>query len=120
MQLSNIKELINMLAISEDNDCIDIVEELILSAGKYIELTCEIESARLVGKYTKEFDENRKYIKEIKGKTATLKEEFKDNLKIINRLCNKDSIPNFYEGNIEEDAELKAIAINLFSNLNAV
>lgn len=120
MQLCTIKELVSALISSEDDDCIDIVEELIVSAGKYIELICEIEGATLVGKYTKEFNENRKYIKELKDKTKILREEFKANLKIINRLCNKDSIPYLYQGNIDEDKQLKVIAMNLISNLSAV
>ncbi|GAA0179801.1 hypothetical protein SH2C18_26110 [Clostridium sediminicola] len=120
MQLCTIKELVSALISSEDDDCIDIVEELIVSAGKYIELICEMEGATLVGRYTKEFSENREYIKKLNERTIILREEFKANLKIINRLCNKDSIPHLYEGNINEEKELKVIAMDLIRNLSAV
>ncbi|SHH12034.1 DUF3232 domain-containing protein [Clostridium grantii] len=120
MDLYCIKEFINILMSSEEKEYIDVVEELIVSAGKFIELTCELEGARLVGKYTKDYEENSKFIKELNSKNVVLREEFKNNLKIIERLCSKETLPDLFQGNIEEETELKNIAMNLINNLSAV
>jgi hypothetical protein len=120
MGLCCIKEFINILMSSEDREYIDVVEELIVSAGKFVELNCELEGARLVGKYTKDYEENSKCIKELNSKNTILKEEFKNNLKIIERLCSKKTLPDLFQGNIEEESELKNIAMKLISNLSEV
>lgn len=104
MYKEKINQLIRVISETPDSECVDLMEELVLSASNYIRKVNVLEIGIMVGRYDKGGDEYKKYIEKLDKQRSSAHNTLKVNVKIINRLCRNNNLPVIYEGN-EEDGE---------------
>lgn len=104
MLIERIREVADRISNSEDLDCVEVIEDLIFSAGEYIKKVNAFEGALIVAKYYKDGEEYGRYINSLNKEKVLALNELVANIKITNRLCRKYSIALVYLGD-EEDRE---------------
>ncbi|WP_315116954.1 DUF3232 domain-containing protein [uncultured Clostridium sp.] len=100
--IEKIREVADKISNSEDLDCIEVLEDLISSAGEFVKKVNTLEGGSIVSKYYKDGDEFREYMTDLDKERFLAHNELIANIKIVNRLCKKYNIPVIYIGN-EED-----------------
>ena len=104
MLIERIREVADKISNSEDLDCVEVVEDLISSAGEYIKKVNEFEGSLIVAKYYKNGEAYSDYISDLNKEKILAHNELIANIKITNRLCRKYNIAPVYLGD-EEDRE---------------
>ncbi len=112
-----INEFIKVISETEDSECLDMMEELIESASDYIRRVNVLEIGVMVGKYNKEGDEYREYIKKFDKQRSNAHNSLISNVKIINRLCRNNNLPLIYQGNEEDRIEVAEFAKKVVDEL---
>jgi carboxylesterase type B len=112
-----INEFIKVISKTEDSECLDMMEELIESASDYIRRVNVLEIGVMVGKYNKEGDEYREYIKKLDKQRSNAHNSLISNVKIINRLCRNNNLSMIYQGNEEDRIEVAEFAQKVVDEL---
>jgi len=112
-----INEFIRVISVTEDSDCLDIMEELISTASDYVRRVNVLEIGIMVGKYNKDGNEYREYIEKLDKQRSDAHNSLISNAKIINRLCKKNNLPLIYEENANERIEVAEYAQKVVDEL---
>lgn len=112
-----INEFIRVISKTEDCQCLDMMEELIDSAGDYLRRVNVLEIGIMVGKYSKEDNEYREYIEKLDKQRSNAHDNLISNVKIINRLCRINNLPPMYQGNEEDRVEVAEFAQKVVDEL---
>ncbi|GAA0731052.1 hypothetical protein GCM10008905_33050 [Clostridium malenominatum] len=104
MLIERIREIADRISNSEDLDCVEVIEDLIFSAGEYIKKVNAFEGGLIVAKYYTDGEEYSSYINSLNKEKVLALNELVANIKITNRLCKKYNIALVYIGD-EEDRE---------------
>jgi Mg2+ and Co2+ transporter CorA len=117
MYREKINEFIKVISKTPDSDFLDIIEDLVQSAGNYVMRVADLEAAIVVAKETKEASEYREYIESLDKKRSSAHNVLIANTKAVNRMCKKYNVPLLFEGNEEARIEIVNFAQQLIDEL---
>lgn len=117
MYRERINVFIKVISQTSDSDFLNIVEDLVQSAGNYIMSVANLEAAIVVSKETKEASEYREYIESIDHKRSSAHNVLIANTKAVNRMCKKYNVPLIFQGNEAVRAEVAEFAHQLVDEL---
>ncbi|MBU5483582.1 DUF3232 domain-containing protein [Clostridium sp. MSJ-11] len=117
MIIEKIREVADKISNSEDLDCIEVLEDLILSAGEFVKKVNTLEGGIIVSKYYKDGEEFREYMAELDKEKFLAHNELIANVKIVNRLCKKYNIPIVYIGDEEDRAAIGKFGLALTNEI---
>lgn len=117
MYREKINEFIRTIAESNDIECLDLIEDLIYSAGDYVRKVNALEIGRMVGKYNKEGSEYGEHIEKLDKQRSEAHNALITNVKIINRLCRNNNLAPIYNGNEEDRIEIAEFAQQVVDEL---
>ena len=105
---------------SDDPDILEIIEDTIESYGNYLNYVYKMESLKAVLKIKLEAIEYRKRIEEMDVHRTSIHNAAISSTRIINRLCELNDIPLFFEGDISDRVEvadfIRDVVLNVFEN----
>ena len=113
--------LINLAKIyADDVDVLEIIEDTINVYGDYVAYVYKMESLRPILKIRLEAEEYKNIIEEMDEKRTRIHNAAIASTKTINRLCEFNELPLFFQGNIEDRVEVAAfirdVVVNVFEN----
>ena len=113
--------LINLAKIyADDVDVLEIIEDTIDVYGEYVAYVYKMESLRPILKIKLGKDEYKNAVEEMDKTRTRIHNSAIASTKIINRLCESNRIPLFFEGNIDDRVEvaefIKNVVTNVFEN----
>ena len=105
---------------ADDVEVIEIIEDTINVYGDYVAYVHKMESLKPILKIKLGKDEYKNSVEEMDEKRTRIHNAAIASTKIINRLCESNRIPMFFEGNIEDRVEvaefIKNVVTNVFEN----
>ena len=113
--------LINLAKIyADDVEVIEIIEDTINVYGDYVAYVHKMESLKPILKIKLGKDEYKNSVEEMDEKRTRIHNAAIASTKIINRLCESNRIPLFFEANIEDRVEvaefIRDVVVNVFEN----
>ena len=111
--------LINLAKIyADDVDVLEIIEDTIDVYGDYVAYVYKMESLRPILKIRLEAEEYKNIIEEMDEKRTRIHNAAIASTKTINRLCEFNELPLFFQGNIEDRVEvaefIRDVVVNIF------
>ena len=105
---------------ADDVDVLEIIEDTINVYGDYVAYVYKMESLRPILKIKLSMDEYKNVVEEMDKKRTRVHNAAIASTKIINRLCESNRIPLFFEGNIDDRVEvaefIRDVVVNVFEN----
>ena len=105
---------------ADDVDILEIIEDTINVFGEYVAYVYKMESLRSILKIRLEAAEYKNIIEEMDKKRTRIHNSAIASTKIINRLCESNRIPLFFEGNIDDRVEvaefIRDVIVGVFEN----
>ena len=105
---------------ADDVDVLEIIEDTIDVYGNYVAYVYKMESLRPILKIRLEAEEYKNIIEEMDEKRTRIHNAAIASTKTINRLCEFNELPLFFQGNIEDRVEvaefIKNVVTNVFEN----
>ena len=113
--------LINLAKIyADDVDVLEIIEDTINVYGDYVAYVYKMESLRPILKIRLEAEEYKNIIEEMDEKRTRIHNAAIASTKTINRLCEFNELPLFFQRNIEDRVEvaefIRDVVVNVFEN----
>ena len=103
---------------ADDVEVIEIIEDTINVYGDYVAYVHKMESLKPILKIKLGKDEYKNSVEEMDEKRTRIHNAAIASTKIINRLCESNRIPMFFEGNIEDRVEvaefIRDVVVNIF------
>ena len=110
--------LINLAKIyADDVDVLEIIEDTIDVYGDYVAYVYKMESLRPILKIRLEAEEYKNIIEEMDEKRTRIHNAAIASTKTINRLCEFNELPLFFQGNIEDRVEVAELIKNVVTNV---
>lgn len=106
---------LNFIKGTDVADVDELVEELICSAGEYINSIISLEAGIVCGRLTKAAEEYRGHLAELREKKNKCHNSFVSNIKIINRFLKNFNFPILFDGDDENKPEVEKFALELVS-----
>lgn len=113
MYREKIELFLEVIAKSQDNDCVDLIEDLLSSSCEYMKRVVVLESVITVGRYNKEGSEYREAVQRLDSSRSEAHNSLIANTKAVNNLCRRYDIPIVFEGNEEKRIEIAEFAQQL-------
>ena len=105
---------------ADDVEVIEIIEDTINGYGDYVAYVHKMESLKPILKIKLGKDEYKNAVEEMDEKRTRIHNAAIASTKIINRLCESNRIPMFFEGNIEDRVEvaefIRDVVVSVFEN----
>ena len=105
---------------ADDVEILEIIEDTIDVYGEYVAYVYKMESLRPILKIKLGKDEYKNAVEEMDEKRTRIHNAAIASTKIINRLCESNRIPLFFEANIEDGVEvaefIRGVVVNVFEN----
>ena len=105
---------------ADDVEILEIIEDTIDVYGEYVAYVYKMESLRPILKIKLGKDEYKNSVEEMDEKRTRIHNAAIASTKIINRLCESNRIPLFFEANIEDRVEvaefIRDVVVNVFEN----
>ena len=105
---------------ADDVEVIEIIEDTINVYGDYVAYVHKMESLKPILKIKLGKDEYKNSVEEMDEKRTRIHNAAIASTKIINRLCESNRIPMFFEGNIEDRVEvaefIRDVVVGVFEN----
>ena len=105
---------------ADDVEILEIIEDTIDVYGEYVAYVYKMESLRPILKIKLGKDEYKNSVEEMDEKRTRIHNAAIASTKIINRLCESNRIPLFFEGNIDDRVEvaefIRNVVVNVFQN----
>ena len=105
---------------ADDVEVIEIIEDTINVYGDYVAYVHKMESLKPILKIKLGKDEYKNSVEEMDEKRTRIHNAAIASTKIINRLCESNRIPLFFEANIEDRVEvaefIRDVVVNVFEN----
>ena len=105
---------------ADDVEILEIIEDTIDVYGEYVAYVYKMESLRPILKIKLSMDEYKNVVEEMDKKRTRVHNAAIASTKIINRLCESNRIPLFFEANIEDRVEvaefIRDVVVNVFEN----
>ena len=105
---------------ADDVEILEIIEDTIDVYGEYVAYVYKMESLRPILKIKLGKDEYKNAVEEMDEKRTRIHNAAIASTKIINRLCESNRIPLFFEGNIDDRVEvaefIRNVVVNVFQN----
>ena len=105
---------------ADDVEVIEIIEDTINVYGDYVAYVHKMESLKPILKIKLGKDEYKNSFEEMDEKRTRIHNAAIASTKIINRLCESNRIPLFFEANIEDRVEvaefIRDVVVNVFQN----
>ena len=105
---------------ADDVEVIEIIEDTINGYGDYVAYVHKMESLKPILKIKLGKDEYKNSVEEMDEKRTRIHNAAIASTKIINRLCESNRIPLFFEGNIDDRVEvaefIRDVVVNVFEN----
>ena len=105
---------------ADDVDVLEIIEDTIDVYGNYVAYVYKMESLRTILKIRLEAEEYKNIIEEMDEKRNRIHNAAIASTKTINRLCEFNELPLFFQGNIEDRVEvaefIRDVVVNVFEN----
>ena len=105
---------------ADDVEVIEIIEDTINGYGDYVAYVHKMESLKPILKIKLGKDEYKNAVEEMDEKRTRIHNAAIASTKIINRLCESNRIPLFFEANIEDRVEvaefIRDVVVNVFEN----
>lgn len=117
MYKNKINIIIETFSNLQDNDLLDVIEDLIQSAVEYIRKVTYLESALIVSAKNKSGVEYRDYIQKLDENRSISHNALISNVKVVNRICKKYSLPLIYEGDENDRVKIGNFAGELVNEL---
>lgn len=103
---------------ADDVDVLEIIEDTIDVYGNYVAYVYKMESLRPILKIRLEAEEYKNIIEEMDEKRTRIHNAAIASTKTINRLCEFNELPLFFQGNIEDRVEvaefIRDVVVNIF------
>ena len=103
---------------ADDVEVIEIIEDTINVYGDYVAYVHKMESLKPILKIKLGKDEYKNSVEEMDEKRTRIHNAAIASTKIINRLCESNRIPMFFQGNIEDRVEvaefIRDVVVNIF------
>ena len=105
---------------ADDVEVLEIIEDTVNVYGDYVAYVYKMESLRPILKIKLSMDEYKNVVEEMDKKRTRVHNAAIASTKIINRLCESNRIPLFFEANIEDRVEvaefIRDVVVNVFEN----
>ena len=105
---------------ADDVEVLEIIEDTIDAYGEYVAYVYKMESLRHILRIKLGKDEYKNSVEEMDEKRTRIHNAAIASTKIINRLCESNRIPLFFEANIEDRVEvaefIRDVVVNVFEN----
>ena len=105
---------------ADDVEVLEIIEDTINVYGDYVAYVHKMESLKPILKIKLGKDEYKNAVEEMDEKRTRIHNAAIASTKIINRLCESNRIPLFFEGNIDDRVEvaefIRNVVVNVFQN----
>ena len=105
---------------ADDVEVIEIIEDTINVYGDYVAYVHKMESLKPILKIKLGKDEYKNSVEEMDEKRTRIHNAAIASTKTINRLCEFNELPLFFQGNIEDRVEvaefIKNVVTNVFEN----
>ena len=105
---------------ADDVDVLEIIEDTINVYGDYVAYVYKMESLRPILKIRLEAEEYKNIIEEMDEKRTRIHNAAIASTKTINRLCEFNELPLFFQRNIEDRVEvaefIRDVVVNVFEN----
>ena len=105
---------------ADDVEVIEIIEDTINVYGKNVEYVHKKESIKPILKIKLGKDEYKNSVEEMDEKRTRIHNAAIASTKTINRLCEFNELPLFFQGNIEDRVEvaefIRDVVVNVFEN----
>ena len=105
---------------ADDGEVLEIIEDTIDVYGDYVAYVHKMESLKPILKIKLGKDEYKNAVEEMDEKRTRIHNAAIASTKIINRLCESNRIPLFFEANIEDRVEvaefIRDVVVNVFEN----
>ncbi|MPM34783.1 hypothetical protein SDC9_81370 [bioreactor metagenome] len=105
---------------ADDVEVLEIIEDTVNVYGDYVAYVYKMESLRPILKIKLSMDEYKNVVEEMDKKRTRVHNAAIASTKIINRLCESNRIPLFFEGNIDDRVEvaefIRNVVVNVFQN----
>ena len=105
---------------ADDVEILEIIEDTIDVYGEYVAYVYKMELLRPILKIKLGKDEYKNAVEEMDEKRTRIHNAAIASTKIINRLCESNRIPLFFEANIEDRVEvaefIRDVVVNVFEN----
>lgn len=105
---------------ADDVEILEIIEDTIDVYGEYVAYVYKMESLRHILRIKLGKDEYKNSVEEMDEKRTRIHNAAIASTKIINRLCESNRIPLFFEANIEDRVEvaefIRDVVVNVFEN----
>lgn len=105
----------NSIKDTEIEEVDELLEDLIISAGEYVNSVISLEAGIVCRRVKKASDEYREYILQLHGKKDQCHQSFVRNLKVINRFFKNFNFPLLFDGDDENKLEVEKFALKLVS-----
>ena len=103
---------------ADDVDILEIIEDTINVFGEYVAYVYKMESLKSILKIRLEAAEYKNIIEEMDKKRTRIHNSAIASTKVINRLCEFNELPLFFQGNIEDRVEvaefIRDVVVNIF------
>ena len=103
---------------ADDVEILEIIEDTIDVYGNYVAYVYKMESLRPILKIRLEAEEYKNIIEEMDEKRTRIHNAAIASTKTINRLCEFNELPLFFQGNIEDRVEvaefIRDVVVNIF------
>ena len=105
---------------ADDVEILEIIEDTIDVYGNYVAYVYKMESLRPILKIRLEAEEYKNIIEEMDEKRTRIHNAAIASTKTINRLCEFNELPLFFQRNIEDRVEvaefIRDVVVNVFEN----
>ena len=105
---------------ADDVEVLEIIEDTVNVYGDYVAYVYKMESLRPILKIRLEAEEYKNIIEEMDEKRTRIHNAAIASTKTINRLCEFNELPLFFQGNIEDRVEvaefIRDVVVNVFEN----
>ena len=105
---------------ADDVEVLEIIEDTIDVYGEYVAYVYKMESLRHILRIKLGKDEYKNAVEEMDEKRTRIHNTAIASTKTINRLCEFNELPLFFQGNIEDRVEvaefIRDVVVNVFEN----
>ena len=103
--------------VSQDNDCLELLEDFIEACSNYVGSVNDLEAALLSARYRMEAEEYRRYIADLDNNRSRAHNALIANVKIVNRLCSVNNLDPIIKCNMNNRVEVAEEAIKVVDDL---
>lgn len=103
--------------LSNDKVFVELIQQMIIDATRYIQSVIEHESQKNTGRYILDPDEYRQHIADLDKSRSTRHNSLIASVAVVNRLCTKSGFDPIYKGNPEDRVAIGDFAFELVAGI---